>query len=204
MKVAILALPLLTLTTGTLAASLTATPNTNSSGTPTHPFSTANTQGASPILRRIRPRTREGKLDELEFGRLGATVRRYGTDQELFVLLDPHRPTRNTLPTGPSSGASSPLGTRTNSKVMLGFMNEPHDQPTEDALVTMQAGIKAIRGTEVTNVISVPGNRWTGGPLWTKSYYGTSNTDVMGKSTDPADDIPYERHQDLDADFSGT
>ncbi|KAJ3183450.1 hypothetical protein HDU87_006769 [Geranomyces variabilis] len=92
---------------------------------------------------------------------------------------------------------------RNNPRVAFGLMNEPNSQPTEDVARTMQSAINAIRATGAKNLISVPGNAWTGAHSWSESWYGTPNSAVLGKITDPANNFVYEAHQYLDGDFSG-
>ncbi len=41
-------------------------------------------------------------------------------------------------------------------------MNEPHDMNTNDWKTFAQAAINAIRSTGANNLITVPGNAWTG------------------------------------------
>ncbi len=49
-----------------------------------------------------------------------------------------------------------------NPKVIFGLMNEPHDLPTENWLTAANVAIAAIRATGATNLITVPGNAFTG------------------------------------------
>jgi len=55
-----------------------------------------------------------------------------------------------------------------------------------------------------TNVVTVPGNAWTGAHSWLKSDYGTPNGTVMKGIVDPGKNMVFEVHQYLDADSSGT
>ncbi|TPX58187.1 hypothetical protein PhCBS80983_g03314 [Powellomyces hirtus] len=153
-------------------------------------------------------RTLEGELDAEEFSRIDGVVK-YVTGRGQNLLLDPHNYNRyrGQLVT-PDQLANfwTKLANRykDNQKVMFGLMNEPHDQPTEDVFKTMQAAINAIRATTAKNLITVPGNAWTGAHSWTKNYYGTSNAEVMATIVDPANNFMFEMHQYLDSDFSGT
>jgi len=54
------------------------------------------------------------------------------------------------------------------------------------------------------NLITVPGNAWTGASSWTQNWYGTPNSQVMTGVKDPANNYIIEVHQYLDSDGSGT
>lgn len=90
-----------------------------------------------------------------------------------------------------------------NPKVMFGLVNEPHDMPTEQWLAAANAATAAIRAAGATNVISVPGNAWTGAMHWTSNWYGTPNSTVMLKYVDPKNNSIFEVHNYLDSDAGG-
>lgn len=85
-------------------------------------------------------------------------------------------------------------------KVVFGIMNEPFGMDTKLWLDDANAAIAAIRATGATNLLTVPGTRWTGAHSWVKSDNGT----VMLGVVDPLDNWIYEVHQYLDSDSSGT
>ncbi len=93
---------------------------------------------------------------------------------------------------------------KSNSRVIFGLMNEPNSMTTELWRDDANAAIKAIRDTGASNLIVVPGNAWSGGHSWNKSWYGTPNATVMVDITDPGNNYAFEIHQYLDSDFSGT
>jgi len=83
-------------------------------------------------------------------------------------------------------------------------MNEPHDIQTEEWALAANESIQAIRNAGANNLITVPGNGYTGAHSWTQNYYGTANSIVMLTITDPANNFVFEVHQYLDSDYSGT
>jgi len=92
----------------------------------------------------------------------------------------------------------------TNSKIIFGLMNEPHDMATETWFTAAQTGINAIRSTGTTNLITICGNGYSGGYSWTSGSYGTANGNVLTGITDSAKNFVFEVHQYLDSDNSGT
>lgn len=77
--------------------------------------------------------------------------------------------------------------------------------PTETWGQAAQAAVDAIRATGATNLITLPGNGYTGAWSWFESkWYGTPNADVMGRVNDPLNHMFYEVHQYFDKDGSGT
>ncbi|KAJ3010018.1 hypothetical protein HKX48_007632 [Thoreauomyces humboldtii] len=149
-----------------------------------------------------------GNLDKTEFRRVSTIVNQV-TAQKKYVLLDPHNYMRyNGQLVTPTQLAN--LWTRlarrfqNNQYVVFGLMNEPNSQSTESVLANNQAAINAIRRLGAKNIITVPGNAWTGAHSWFDSWYGTPNSQVMSKITDPLNNMVYEMHQYLDGDFSGT
>ena len=160
---------------------------------------------------RLQPRLNQD-LDATELARLqhfidGSTAR------GLHVLLDPHNFARwhghligsAELPIAAFADFWRRLALRfkDNPRVMFGLVNEPHGLPTETWADAAQAAIDAIRATGALNVVTVPGNGWTGAWTWFRSYYGTANAQVMGRVRDPADRMLFEVHQYFDGDGSG-
>jgi len=135
----------------------------------------------------------------------------YATSKGAMVLLDPHNYARyydgvigQDVPVSAFADFWSKLAShyQSNSQVIFGLMNEPHDMRTElwrDA----NTAIQAIRNTGTTNLILVPGNAWTSAFSWNQSWYGTSNATAMLTITDPGNNYAFEVHQYLDSDFSG-
>ena len=57
--------------------------------------------------------------------------------------------------------------------------------PTEQWLTAANAALAAIRATGATNLVTVPGNAWTGAHSWSQNWYGTPNATVMKGIVDP-------------------
>lgn len=92
---------------------------------------------------------------------------------------------------------------RSNGRVIIGLMNEPHDMPTEQWLKAANAAVAAIRGAGARNLVLVPGNAWTGAHSWQDDWYGTPNGTVMARFKDPANNFAFEVHQYMDEQFAG-
>jgi endoglucanase len=89
--------------------------------------------------------------------------------------------------------------------VLFGLVNEPHGLPTETWADAAQAAVDAIRATGAANLITLPGNGYTGAWSWFEGkWYGTANAQVMLRVKDPAGRMILEVHQYLDKDGSGT
>lgn len=136
----------------------------------------------------------------------------YATSKGAMVLLDPHNYARYydgligpDVPVTAFANFWSNLASRyqSNSQVIFGLMNEPHDMRTELWRDDANTAIQAIRNTGATNLILVPGNAWTSAFSWNQSWYGTSNAEAMLTITDPGNNYAFEVHQYLDSDFSG-
>lgn len=158
-----------------------------------------------------------GEFDAAELARLREFVDGT-TARGLSVMLDPHNYAAYRGPTG-----EKVLGTpevpiaafadfwrrlalqfKDNPRVLFGLVNEPHGLPTETWAAAAQAALDAIRATGATNLVSVPGNGWTGAWTWQQSWYGTPNAEVMDRVKDTAGRMVYEVHQYFDKDGSGT
>jgi endoglucanase len=121
----------------------------------------------------------DGELDPAELARLREFVDGT-TARGLHVLLDPHN-------------------------YAAYKVNEPRNMPTETWADAAQAAVDAIRATGATNLITLPGNGYTGAWSWFESkWYGTPNAQVMGRVRDPLDNMVFEVHQYFDKDGSGT
>jgi endoglucanase len=153
-----------------------------------------------------------GEFDAAELGRLRQFVDGT-TARGLSVLLDPHNY---------ASYRDKPLGSpevpvaafadfwrrlslqfKDNPRVLFGLVNEPHDLPTETWAEAAQGAIDAIRATGARNLITLPGNGWTGAWTWEQDWYGTPNAQVMDRVKDPAGRLLLEVHQYFDEDGSG-
>jgi endoglucanase len=88
--------------------------------------------------------------------------------------------------------------------VVFGLMNEPNDIATDVWLKAANAAIRAIRATGASNLILVPGTKWTGAHSWVEDGPGGANGTVMLGIRDPRNNYAYEVHQYFDGDSSGT
>lgn len=164
---------------------------------------------------RLQP-TLNGTLDATELGRIDSFVT-YATGQGASVLLDPHNYARYSsqpytysnnvigtdVPEAAFANLWSQLATKykDNSRVVFGLMNEPHDLSSTATWVSAaNAALSAIRTTGATNLVTVPGNYYTGAWSWTT----TDNAVQMLNIVDPGNNYVYEVHQYLDTDSSGT
>lgn len=164
------------------------------------------------LWERLQP-TLDGDLDAPELARLHAFVDG-ATARGLQVLLDPHNYARwhgdivgsDKVPAAAFADFWRRLALqfKDNPRVLFGLVNEPHDLPTETWVAAANAAIAAIRDTGARNVVSVPGNAWSGAFSWFDDWYGTPNAKAMAAIVDPADRLLIESHQYLDADSSGT
>src|SRR5262245_46962157 len=149
-------------------------------------------------------------LDATELGRLDDVVS-YATGKGLKIEIEPHNygygfgALIGTAQT-PNSAFADLWGKlaahfQSNSGVIFGLMNEPHDQSASAWLGSANAAIAAIRGTGASQEILVPGSYWDGAWTWVSS----DNDTVIGAGVqDPTHNFAFEVHQYLDADGSGT
>ncbi|KAJ3349174.1 hypothetical protein HDU83_000733 [Entophlyctis luteolus] len=96
---------------------------------------------------------------------------------------------------------------KNNTLVWFGLINEPHTIDATTWFSAAQTAIDAIRETGATNVITVPGNCWTGAHSWVQGncdITATSNAVAALVINDPLDNIVFEMHQYFDVDFSGS
>lgn len=152
-------------------------------------------------------------FDSTEFGRLNDFVTQT-TAKNMYVLLDPHNYARyqgnligsSQVPNSAFADFWSRLATqyKGNSRVIFGLMNEPNTMPTEQWVSAANAAAAAIRNTGATNLITVPGNAWTGAHSWSQTWYGTANATALLSFVDPGNNFVVEVHQYFDSDFSGT
>ena len=93
---------------------------------------------------------------------------------------------------------------KNNPDVIFGLMNEPNAVPETQMVASENAAIAAIRATGATNMIFVPGNRWTGAWTWSDSdANGAANSVAMLGIVDPGSNYVYEVHQYLDSRWVG-
>jgi endoglucanase len=162
---------------------------------------------------RLQPRLNED-FDAAELARLRQFVEGT-TARGLHVLLDPHNYARwqghlvgsRELPHAAFADFWRRLALqfKANPRVQFGLMNEPHGLPTETWAEAAQAAINAIRATGAQNLVTLPGNGWTGAWSWhIATWYGTPNAEVMHKVKDPGGNLLIEVHQYFDEDGSGT
>ena len=164
------------------------------------------------LWERLQPALNQA-FDATELSRLTSFVQQVTADG-VTVLIDPHNYARyrgnligsSQVPNAAFADFWSRLATqfKGNPKVAFGLMNEPHDIATEQWLSAANAALAAIRSTGATNVVTVPGNAWTGAHSWLQNWYGTANGTVMKGIVDPGKNMVFEVHQYLDSDSSGT
>jgi endoglucanase len=165
---------------------------------------------------RLQP-TAKGSLDPTHLAKLKALTT-YATSKGGYVLLNPQNFARyNGKLVGSAEVPNDvfadfwrrvALEFKSNPKVMFGLVNEPNNMSTVQWRLAAQEAVTAIRFAGAENVITVPGNGWTGMHSWTQNWYDTatpkfSNSQEMIKIVDPKNNFIYEVHQYLDSDFSG-
>ncbi|KAJ3202993.1 hypothetical protein HDU83_004190 [Entophlyctis luteolus] len=139
------------------------------------------------------------------------------TNLGAVIVLDPHNYARyggSVIGAGTVTAANlanlwTQLATKykSNSLVWFGIMNEPNGIDATVWFSAAQVAINAIRATGATNVITVPGNCWTGAHSWVSGSCdstSTANAVAALAITDPANNYVFEMHQYFDSDFSGT
>jgi len=164
------------------------------------------------LWERLQP-VLNGPFNETYLGYITPVVT-YATSKGAKVVLDPHNYARyRSVVIGTGNVVTADFANfwatlakvfSSNDNVIFGLMNEPHDMSTELWLSDANAAIEAIRGTGAKNLITVPGNAWTGAASWNQNYYGTPNSQVMVGVKDSANNFIFEVHQYLDSDSSGT
>lgn len=158
-------------------------------------------------------RTLNQAFDSTELGRFDEFVTQT-TAKNMYVLLDPHNYARyNGNLVGSSQVPNSAFADfwgrladlyKGNDHVIFGLMNEPNTMPTEQWVSAANAAAAAIRATGATNLITVPGNAWTGAWSWNQTWYGTANATALLDFVDPGNNFAVEVHQYFDSDHSGT
>lgn len=92
---------------------------------------------------------------------------------------------------------------RAEPRIAFGLMNEPHDIAGAQWRAIVDRTVSAIRAAGATNLILVPGVRWSGGDAWFEGQRDSNAVQMRG-FRDPANHFLFEIHQYLDADSSGT
>jgi endoglucanase len=92
-----------------------------------------------------------------------------------------------------------------NSRILFGIMNEPHDVPDIKAwAATVQAVVTAIRNTGAkSQLILLPGNNWTSA----ETFVSNGSADALSKVVNPdgsTTGLIFDVHKYLDSDNSGT
>jgi endoglucanase len=173
--------------------------------------------------------TNSATLDPVNLARMDAYIS-YATSHGMYVLIDPHnfmryypnpRSSFQTTTTGlvGSSNATYAVSYadfsnfwyqvaaiyKTNDHVFFGLNNEPANMQETQLVAALNFGIQGIRNAGATNMIFVPGNRYTGAWTWSNSdANGAANATAMLGIVDPGSNFCYEVHQYLDSDGSGT
>lgn len=163
------------------------------------------------LWERLQP-VAKGAFDATYDGKLAALVS-YATSKGAKVLLNPQNFARyygNTVGSAqvPNDVFADFWGRlsrewASNANVMFGLVNEPNTMSTEQWVGAANAAIAAIRAGGATNVITVPGNAWTGAYSWYGNGYGTSNAVALLNIVDPGNNVVFEAHQYLDSGAGG-
>jgi endoglucanase len=169
------------------------------------------------LWERLQP-TAKGNLDLNYLTKLKSTVN-YATGKGKYVILNPHNFARYYNNIVGSAAVPNDVFAdfwrrvaiefRDNPNVIFGLTNEPHDVSTVAWRLAAQDAINAIRSAGSVNLISVPGNGWTGMHSWDATWVDTatpkvSNATELLKLTDPQNMYVFEVHQYFDADYSGS
>jgi endoglucanase len=88
-------------------------------------------------------------------------------------------------------------------KIAFGIMNEPFDIDARAWRTMADRSVQAIRKTGATNLLLIPGTRWTGAHSWMEGDEN-SNAAAFADFKDPGNNFMFEFHQYLDPDSSGT
>src|SRR3984893_4767027 len=162
------------------------------------------------LLERVQP-VMNGALSATELSYIDDVVN-YAGSKGIHVILDPHSygyayGSQIGSAAVPNSAFANFWGQlaghfASNSNVLFGLMNEPHDISATQWLGSVNAAIAAIRGAGATSQqILVPGTYWDSAVTWTSS----DNATVIGNGViDPAHNFAFEVHQYLDTWGAGT
>jgi endoglucanase len=160
---------------------------------------------------RIQP-TLFGELAPAELRNLNAVVAA-AKERQLCVILDVHNYGNFGKDTIGSAevpvDAFHDLWTRLAKQftdpeaTIFGLMNEPAKLPIALWATTAKSTVTALRDAGATNIILVPGGRWSGVHEWFKQINGTSNAEALSDLHDPLGKTWIEAHQYADSNYSG-
>jgi aryl-phospho-beta-D-glucosidase BglC (GH1 family)/20S proteasome alpha/beta subunit len=162
------------------------------------------------LLERVQP-VMDGPLSVTELSYIDNVVN-YAASKGIDVILDPHdygdaygqQIGSAAVPNSAFANFWGQLAGHfaSNSNVLFGLMNEPHDISATQWLGSVNAAISAIRASGATaQQILVPGTDWDGASSWVSS----GNAAVIGNGVvDPSHNFAFEVHQYLDTWGSGT
>ncbi len=165
-------------------------------------------------------------LNATELSRMVSFVN-YATSKGANVIIDPHNFARY-YPTPAANIQDSSTGIvgvdvpnssfanlwsqiasvpqfKNNSHVIFNLMNEPANVNTDTWVGSANAAITSIRAAGASNLILVPGNRYSGAWQWyTSDSNGRSNALAMLSIKDTGNNYAFDVHQYMDNDGSGT
>ena len=162
------------------------------------------------LLERVQP-VMDGALSATELDYIDNVVN-YAASKGIDVILDPHdygyaygqQIGSAAVPNSAFANFWGQLAGHfaSDSNVLFGLMNEPHDISATQWLGSVNAAISAIRASGATSQqILVPGTYWDGADTWTSS----DNATVIGNGVvDSSHNFAFEVHQYLDTWGSGT
>ncbi len=137
----------------------------------------------------------------------------YATSKGLYVLIEPHGAVDADFGAYKGNKVGSPAVSnddfadfwgkmatlyKSNSRVLIGLSNEPHDTPATQWFGAAQAAITAIRKAGFSNAIFVPGIGYTGAENWTSA----NSTEFM-KLIDPQKNLVVSVHMYTDQNSGG-
>ncbi len=92
---------------------------------------------------------------------------------------------------------------KSNTSVIFGLMNKPHKQTADEWAAIAQDGINAIRNVGATQLILVPGTRYSEASRWGSMAGRNSNKTAMRKIKDPHNNMAFDVQQYFDPDGEG-
>lgn len=162
------------------------------------------------LWERIQP-VAMGALDPVELDRIDRSIA--GLDGFAVIILDLHNYARyrGQLLDGSDRSAAQladlwrrlAMHYRSSPRIAFGLMNEPHEIGGAQWRGILDRTVASIRSTGSTNLLLVPGVRWTGGHAWFDGGPQSSAVQLHGFK-DPAHHFLFEIHQYLDGNSSGT
>lgn len=152
-----------------------------------------------------------GPLDQTELARVDQSIAGLGGIAVVIVDLHNYARYRGEMLDGSDASAARladvwqrlAMHYRQSPRIAFGLMNEPHDIGGAQWRRTVDRTVAAIRATGSTNLLLVPGVRWSGGHAWRDGGAESSAVALHGFK-DPANHFLFEIHQYLDSNSSGT